>query len=1731
MKTKMRRLGVWLLAVLLAADTTASFGVTSVFASELSSEETEQMAVEWGDVSEESTDFSQDSCEYESTDEYATDGEYESDDIETCEATTACETESVMSLAETVEEETQEGMDAVTGYITKFKYVKNNDGPATATITGFEGVASGELHLPDTIGGLTVTRIDRMAFAGCSRLTGELVIPNTVTTIGEYAFQSCGFTGELIIPDSVTNIGRYAFSYCDGFSGELKLPNSVTNIGDDAFYDCSGFTGELNIPGSVTCIGAAVFHGCSGFTGILTIPGSVTDIGNSAFYGCSGFDGVVLNEGIISIGSNAFGNCTNMTDELVIPSTLTKWTNGINFCNFTKITNNAVNVGFHLPSNWYDAAYPSKMVNTLHPGMTVIRGDAYGPYRYSFNYSVNEDGKSVTITGFVTDEEYEDIKIPGRLGGMEVTAIGDGAFKDVTELYGDLDIPESVTMIGKEAFSGCTNIEGIKLFCDSELVIGEKAFYGCKKLDSISTNASVVSVKIGASAFEKCAIDEIIIPNRCIEIGSRAFADCTKAYNIKVPESVVSIASDAFCGCKMLEYIFNNSTASISLDEEEYWYNATTRSRITSICNGMAIKGDENGPFINSQQYTYEINQDGTTITLTGAKSTDHRGRSIVCIPSEIDGYTVTAIGDYAFSTYGNPYNECGMGELIIPDTVETIGKGAFRSCSGITKLKLGNSVKTIGIGAFEEMYDLTGEIVIPDSVTSIEAYAFANCPFVSGLKLGSSVKTIGACAFMGEYGLTGEIVIPDSVTIIDDQAFAWSNITGIRIGNSVQTIGVDAFYNCMGLTGKVIIPNSVKTIGNRAFRMCINLEEIVLSDSLTKIGEGAFASCGKLNEIVIPDSVTKIGAEAFVGCVGLYKVTIGSSVTSLGGNIFSECNNLKYVINRSNTAVDLRNISTDSMFSIGEPYDCWYNVDTKKKITSIKKGTAVKGDKQGFDLDVIGCSISPDQVTIYKGDSVKLNVNVTPTGSGANCDYIVENDSEHPDIVELTDKCKESGYIKVTAQNIGTATITLKADDIETHATINVVKAPTVEPVEYEIELFDGDTSLGKVKGIKGQKLTTLTDAPSKEGYAFDGWFTAKNGAGINVTNATVYTGFDKLYAAYHAVQSGNFYTKEINDQTYTGAAIKPVVRVYDGETLLTLNKDYTVAYARNTNVAAKDAVDKKGNSIAPTVTVTGKGNYTGKDIMKFSIVQKPIESEDITVNEAALLKPTNKKVQKLKPVVKMGSKTLTLNKDYTLEYPNETEGAYKDPGVYPIVIHGMNNFCDGSDGKTVMMTLYDKNVITNMSDVSVKAIPNQKYDEGMRLVPELTVKNKKGKLLVEGIDYSAEYINNSNIGKASVILTGMGNYIGTKTVTFKIVGTGFTSSNVVVSAGLEDVIYNGSQYTPELAVSYKKDKKTNPVALVKDKDYTLTYAANTNVGKGSVTITGMGAYSGAVTKKFNIKAYGITNESVDVRYKDNIKYCKSGSKLSDLTVKMGDITLTEGTDYTLTYVNNKKVADKDAVDKKGKPVAPTVTIKGKKNFAGSIKIPYTIVAGDVADATITVADVTYNKKAGKWKANPAVKDPQGKALTANKDYTLAYTYAEGELEGTEVAKTDAPEIGTVINIKVTAKDGSCYTGSKDCSYRVIDGNKMLSKATFKIKQREYTGKEVTLEDADFTKATIGSKSNLTNLTLGKDFVITGYQNNIKKGTAKVTLKGIGDYGGTKTVTFTIIAKGVKLR
>lgn len=382
-------------------------------------------------------------------------------------------------------------------------YTINEDGSSVTLLGHVNGVdATGNLVIPSNVtyygSSYAVTAIANSAFRNCKSLVGNLVIPNSVITIGEAAFRDCsGFTGSLTLSANVTSIGHLAFFGC-GFTGALTIPESVGWVGGRAFYlnnfttlnfnavncgtysdwldytylvyledegywwdapnqsDCYSFEGlsmvtSLHIGNAVQSIPDNCFRYYSGVTGNLVIPNSVNYIGSGAFMGCTGYSGTLTIPNIVTaIGGSAFSGCTGFSGSLNIPNAVT-----------------------YIGDNAFNGCTGFSGSLTIGEAVSQIHGSAFANTGFT---TLNFNAKNCTafnsswLSG-VTSLHHLNI-------GENVQRIPDGFLSDFSNITGSLTIPNAVTYIGSNAFMGCSGFSGTLTLGLSLTEIGNSAFFG-----------------------------------------------------------------------------------------------------------------------------------------------------------------------------------------------------------------------------------------------------------------------------------------------------------------------------------------------------------------------------------------------------------------------------------------------------------------------------------------------------------------------------------------------------------------------------------------------------------------------------------------------------------------------------------------------------------------------------------------------------------------------------------------------------------------------------------------------------------------------------------------------------------------------------------------------------------------------------------------------------------------------------------------------------------------------------------------------------------------------------------------------------------------------------------------------------------------------------------------------------------------------------------------------------
>ena len=427
--------------------------------------------------------------------------------------------------------------------------------------------------------------------------------------------------------------------------------------------------------------------------------------------------------------------------------------------------------------------------------------------------------------------------------------------------YGELQrqqtvvVPDGVTRIGMGLFYNCTNLASVTI-SDSVASIGDYAFYMCDGMTNVVIGNGVE--EIGTCAFSRCSgLTCVTIPDRVASIGYKAFYNCTGLKYLTIPDSVTSIEYGAFSGCRGLTSVaIPDSVTSIG----RYAFFGCSGLRSVTIGNGLASIGSQ--AFYNCGNLT--------SISVSAGNAQY----------SSVNGMLLTKDG----TTLLQGVN----GDVTIPESVTSIGRGAFYGCSGLTSVAIGAGVTNIESDAFSGCSGLTSFSVAARN----PQYSSAN-----GLLLTKDGTTLLK-------GVNGDVTIPESVTSIGSAFAGCSNLVSVAIGNGVTIIDWGAFRGCTALSN-VTIGTGVANIESDAFSGCSGLTSFSVAarnpqyssaNGLLLTKDGTTLLKGVNGNVTIPECVTTIGEEAFSGCSGLTSVAIGNGATNIEWGAFRGCSNLASV-------------------------------------------------------------------------------------------------------------------------------------------------------------------------------------------------------------------------------------------------------------------------------------------------------------------------------------------------------------------------------------------------------------------------------------------------------------------------------------------------------------------------------------------------------------------------------------------------------------------------------------------------------------------------------------------------------------------------------------------------------------------------------------------------------------------------------------------------------------------
>lgn len=867
-----------------------------------------------------------------------------------------------------------------------------------------------------------VTSIGDYAFEGCA--STEITLPEGLTSIGKYAFYNSRLT-DVTVPSTVTYIGSMAFcqsslvtatilgkpSYLEGTFASCKqlehvnIPESVTML-KATFRDCACLK-SIYIPKSVTSITdgtTSTFGGCYNLEEIIVdddntvydsregcnalirtsgnhlmwgcrntiIPATIQSIAVEAFKNVKGLKEITIPSGCTSIGSNAFKGCTDLmkvTSKVETPYSVSAF-DDTTIKNGTLIVPKGCRDAYAQTDGWKNFLIYEEDENIYLKNYIDEQG---------VKYTLNDDGESYSVSGWVPESLAENVVIPSGIGGCPVIGIAASAFSGIKitsreyaypSVMKTIIFPESITSIGRSAFSGCSNLERVYSQIQVPFAVTSAFPWGTavlivpkgKRADykSVSGWSGAVIFEEGETIYNKVYTDEqginytlyqndsgcyysvtghtdqlsteiIILDNidgcPVTTIGIDSFKDCTSLTKVTLPTSLTSINFSAFAGCislkEFVSQIQDPSKTSVSTTKE-----VTDRAFVRVPVGTKAA-------YLNTSWKSFFIYEQGETVMDYAHYPTDEQGLKYTLYQNEQGFYyTVSGYTDALAERVTIPWSLDGLPVTDISST--------FNNCTGLKYISIPESITKSSYHGWSQIF---GGCSLTLALNHETVTGWSNMAFITGLELGDNVKTIGGSAFSG-----------------------CTNLTTVDFPESLDSIGPSAFSNCKSLE-RIKLPDGIKYLNRKTFYFCTSLVSVVLPAQLLKIygdwtNEGTFAGCTALQSIALPNTLTSIGRYTFSGCSSLTSFTIPENVADIGEYAFQGCSGLASVT-----------IECPNVYS-------WF-----KDFTSIKNITLGEKVKYIGDSAFSGCTglasfIIPNSVTsignsVFSGCTGLASINI----------------------------------------------------------------------------------------------------------------------------------------------------------------------------------------------------------------------------------------------------------------------------------------------------------------------------------------------------------------------------------------------------------------------------------------------------------------------------------------------------------------------------------------------------------------------------------------------------------------------------------------------------------------------------------------------------------------------------------------------------------------------------------
>jgi len=576
--------------------------------------------------------------------------------------------------------------------------------------------------------------------------------------------------------------------------------------------------------------------------------------------------------------------------------------------------------------------------------------------------------------GYEFDAENKEIT---KYTGTETKIVIPSNFK-----VGEEIVP--VESIGKKAFMS-KKIEAITV---SENIkdVKDFAFYSCKKLKEITIKEGLK--EIGESAFSSTVIEAINIPGSVQTIGNYAFKNCTGLNKITFNEGLKEIKNGVFYGTSIEEIVIPSTIEKIG---EQIFNKNKTIKKITVLNKKENINVAENAfpkeaevIYLDEQEPGEEVKTPeglGYKFDADNKEITKYIGlETEIAIPNEFtvgeETVPVESIGEGAFENNENAV------KIIVPASIKTVKKSAFKNCTKLNKITLNEGLKEIDSEAF---YGTSiEEIVIPSTIEKIGEQIFGNNKVLKKINILNKKENIDVAenAFPEE----AEVIYPEEEAKTPEELGYEFNVenkeitkyTGtekeiaipskFKVGEEivpVESIGEGAFQNTNVV--KVTVPRSIKTIGRFAFYMCRSLSEVTLNEGLERIGSSAFYFSA-VKEINIPGSIQTIDTSTFALCTSLSKVTLNEGLKEIGDSAFNTTIILKINIPNSVQTIGKKAFSgCESLSEVTLNYGLKEISDYAFYKTAIKK-IIIPDSVQTIGASAFNQCIDLSEVTLNEG-------------------------------------------------------------------------------------------------------------------------------------------------------------------------------------------------------------------------------------------------------------------------------------------------------------------------------------------------------------------------------------------------------------------------------------------------------------------------------------------------------------------------------------------------------------------------------------------------------------------------------------------------------------------------------------------------------------------------------------------------------------------------------------------